>query len=92
MNAAQITECREVLTAVLEALDIPHAAMFGGIDRRRQVLEDRAMHTVVCLRSVLAAPDKYTDPEQVIRWTVEHLREQLAENPPIGYRHWAVSS
>lgn len=71
-----------LLAAVLEALDIPHPATIGDTETRDRILADRAMHTVIALRSVLDG-----DPVGV-EWNTEYLRERLAEHPPTGYRHY----
>jgi hypothetical protein len=72
----------DALKAVLEALDIPHAATVGEEAKRDEILKDRICHTVVFLRGILAGDG--TDVE----WSIAYLREQLAKNPPVGYRTW----
>lgn len=71
---------RELLAAVLEALNIPTPATVGGQDAHDRVLNDRAMHAKIALRDVLneGAP-------LGIEWTTQYLRERLAEHPPTGY-------
>jgi hypothetical protein len=71
---------RELLTAVLEALDIPHPATTGDAAVYGRIRDDRATHVVVALRSVL--DDK---PLMGIEWTTAYLREQLAKHPAAGY-------
>jgi hypothetical protein len=72
-----------LLATVLEAIDLPHPATEGDTDTYRQVLADRAMHTVIALRAVLL--DEATSD---VPWNTAYLRERLAEHPPTGYRHW----
>lgn len=74
---------RELLAAVVEALDIPHPATVGDSERYRQLLEDRAMHAVIALRGVLADGGFPLG----IEWVTGRLRARLAEHPPTGYRH-----
>ncbi|MGW4022849.1 hypothetical protein [Streptomyces sp. NPDC005009] len=71
---------RELLAAVLEALDIPHPATVGGAEAHDRVLNDRVTHVVVALRSVLD-----DDPLMSVEWTTAYLREQLAKHPATGY-------
>ncbi|WP_180685313.1 hypothetical protein [Streptomyces gossypiisoli] len=73
-------DIRDLLAAVLEALDIPHPATTGGAEVYDQVRNDRATHVVVALRSVL--DDK---PLMGVEWTTAYLREQLAKHPATGY-------
>ena len=74
---------RDALTAVLEAVDIPHAATVGDQKTRDQILVERAGHTVVMLRSILC--DEHP-PD--IPWSVAYLRARLAEHPAVGYKTW----
>ncbi|MFF3060887.1 hypothetical protein [Streptomyces sp. NPDC057909] len=76
---------RGLLTAVLEALDIPHPATVGDSEIHDRLLADRAMHAVIALRSAL--DDK---PLMDVEWTTTYLRERLAEHPPTGYRHYGT--
>ncbi|WP_409473107.1 hypothetical protein [Streptomyces sp. HC307] len=72
---------RDLLAAVLEALDIPipAPATAGGTEAHDRALNDRAMHAKIALRDVLdGAP-------LGIEWTTEYLRERLTETPPTGY-------
>lgn len=73
---------RDLLAAVLEALDIPHPATVGDTETHDRLLNDRAMHAAIALRSVL--DDK---PVMEVEWTTAYLRERLAEHPPTGYQH-----
>lgn len=70
---------RDLLTAVLEALDIPHPATIGGTEPHDRLLNERVCHARIALRSVLE------DSPIGIVWTTEYLREQLAELPPTTY-------
>ncbi|MFD9442678.1 hypothetical protein ACFWBR_35125 [Streptomyces sp. NPDC060006] len=72
-------DVRDLLAAVLEALDIPHPATVGDTETHDRLLNDRAMQAVIALRSVLE------DAPLGIAWTTEYLREQLAELPPTTY-------
>ncbi|WP_086564650.1 hypothetical protein [Streptomyces africanus] len=74
------TTVRDLLAAVLEALDIPHPATVGGEKAHDEVLNERVTHVAVALRSVL--DDK---PLMGIEWTTAYLREQLAKHPATGY-------
>lgn len=73
-------DVRDLLAAVLEALDIPHPATAGGDEVYARIRNDRATHVTVALRSVL--DDK---PLMDIEWTTAYLREQLTFHPPTGY-------
>lgn len=81
MNALP-AETRELLAAVLEAIDIPHPATVGDTEAHDKVLNDRVMHAVVALQSIL------DNPRQDIDWTLRYMRERLAEHPTDGYRAW----
>jgi hypothetical protein len=72
------------LRAVLEAIDIPHAATVGDQEKRDAILIERTGHAMVMLRSLLAE-NSSADWE----WSVEYLRERLAEHPAEGYKTWA---
>ncbi|MDF6043232.1 hypothetical protein LRD69_13955 [Streptomyces sp. JH14] len=84
-GASSTDPTRNLLTAVLEALDIPHPATIGDTETHDQILADRAMHAAIALRSVL--DDK---PQMSVEWTTTYLRERLAEHPPTGYRHYGT--
>ena len=73
---------RGLLAAVLEALDIPAPATFGDHEAHDRILNDRAMHAKIALRSILedGAP-------LGVDWTTTYLRERLGEHPPTGYQH-----
>jgi hypothetical protein len=70
----------DLLTAVLEALDIPSPATGGDVQAHDQILKDRVMDAVLALRGVLRGDDP--------GWSADYLRARLAEQPPTGYRHW----
>ena len=76
-------DVRGLLAAILEALDIPAPATIGDTAAHDRILNERAMHAKIALRSVLedAAP-------LGIEWTTTYLRERLAEHQPTGYRAW----
>ncbi|MCX4908043.1 hypothetical protein [Streptomyces sp. NBC_00878] len=75
---------RDLLAAVLEALDIPHPATIGDRETHDRILNNRVMQAKIALRSVLEDHPLGTE------WTVQYLREQLAEHPPTGYQHYAA--
>ncbi|KOG73535.1 hypothetical protein [Streptomyces sp. NPDC004658] len=80
MITAQIPEpVRVLLAAVLEAIDLPHPATFGGSEAHNRLLSDRVVHARIALRSVLDG-----DPATV-EWTASYLRERLAKHPIAGY-------
>jgi hypothetical protein len=76
-------ELLDALTAVREALDIPHAATVGDDETRAKILDQRTGHAVAMLRGIL---DR--DPVADIPWSVAYLRERLAEHPASGYKTW----
>lgn len=73
----------DALAAVLEAIDIEHAATAGGQEIRDKILVERAGHAVVMLRSILGG-GSFDVP-----WSVGYLRDRLAEHPASGYLTWA---
>lgn len=78
-DLTQPNDVRDLLAAVLEALDIPHPATIGDGEQHARVLTDRAMHARIALENVLQRGD---DPG----WSADYLRARLAEHPPTGYR------
>lgn len=72
---------RDLLTAVLEAIDLPYPATTGGSEVHNQLLTDRVMHAKTALRAVLGKDGVWMGPE----WDAAHLREQLAKHPVTGY-------
>ncbi|TDB83571.1 hypothetical protein E1264_27950 [Actinomadura sp. KC216] len=77
MNALN-EETRAVIDAVLEALAIPHAATVGHEETRAKILDERLSLTVVVLENVAMRGFD-------LAWSLECLRERLAEHPPTGY-------
>jgi hypothetical protein len=74
-------EYRNLLAAVLEALDIPAPATVGDGEVYERILLDRVMDARVALEGVLRRGD---DPG----WSADYLRARLAEKPATGYRTW----
>ncbi len=83
MSATLPGDVRDLLAAVLGAIDIPHPATVGDEPRQREVLAERAMHAAITLRAVLRL-DGTPHPAD-LGWEMAWLREQLAEHPPAGY-------
>ncbi|MFF8910190.1 hypothetical protein [Streptomyces olivaceoviridis] len=80
MITAEIPEpVRVLLTAVLEAIDLPHPATVGGMEAHDRLLYERVVHARIALRGVLDG-----DPATV-EWTASYLRERLAKHPITGY-------
>jgi hypothetical protein len=77
-------EARNLLAALLEALDIPAPATVGDTEQHDRILNDRVMHAVIALHGVL--DDEA--PSLGIEWTTTYLRARLAEHPATGYRAW----
>ncbi|MET8169312.1 hypothetical protein ABZT34_34525 [Streptomyces sp. NPDC005329] len=69
----------EFITAVAEALEIPHPATTGGQEAHDRILVERAMHAKIALRSALEGCSLG------LEWNTQYLRERLAEHPPTGY-------
>lgn len=77
---SQIPEpVRDLLAAVLEAIDVPGAATTGGAPVADRLLSTRAMHARIGLRALLDGD--VTDSA----WSAAYLRERIAEHPVIGY-------
>lgn len=74
------TDTRDLLAAVLEALDIPQPATKGDTKLHDQILIERVGHAVIALRSIVH------DPHACAGWTADYLRNRLAEIPATGYR------
>jgi hypothetical protein len=72
---------RDLLRAVLEALDIPSPATVGDGEVYDRILLDRVMDAVVALQGVLRRGDD-------AGWSADYLRARLAEKPATGYRTW----
>ena len=79
MNNHVPEPARTLLTAVLEAIAIPHPATIGDSEAHGRTLADRVMHARIALENVLQRGD---DPG----WSADYLRARLAEHPPTGYR------
>lgn len=79
-------EVRELLAAILEALDIPNGATVADQAIREGVLHDRALDVVIRLDWIVNHP--------VFAWDLAaetaRLRARLAEHPPTGYTHWSA--
>ncbi|MDX3087167.1 hypothetical protein PV620_30150 [Streptomyces sp. ME02-6978a] len=73
-------DVRDLLAAVLEAIDIPHAVNVGGEQVHDRILNDRAMHARIALHNLLDG-----GPDLGPGWNARYLRERLAENPVTGY-------
>lgn len=70
---------RELLAAVLEAVEIPYPATLGDSEAYERIRATRTTHMEIAVRSAL-------DGHPLgIEWTTEYLRERLAECPPTGY-------
>lgn len=76
-RAAQLLD---LLTAIRDALDIPHAATTGHDETRTEILTRRIRHTVVALGNVLDEGAPLGIP-----WETAYLRDRLAEHPAVGY-------
>ena len=83
MSGALPAEVRELLGVVLAAIDIPYPATLGDTARHQELLAERAMHTTITLRHVLA---REGPPRRTWPWETAYLREQLAAHPPAGYK------
>lgn len=79
-----VDDLRDLLAAVLEAIDIPHPATTGDEAVYHAALARRAMHASIALRTTLEETGVGADP----RVRAAYLRERLAEAPPDTYRHW----
>ena len=76
MNA----DVRELLAAVLEAIDLPHPATVGGAEAHDRLLNARAVHAKIALRNLLD-----DGPDLGPAWSAKYLRQRLAEHPVTGY-------
>ncbi|MEV6116610.1 hypothetical protein AB0L59_30085 [Streptomyces sp. NPDC052109] len=68
-----------LLTAVLEAIDLPYPASMGWQEAHDRILNERVMHAKLALRSVLDGNSLGLD------WDANYLREKLAQHPVQGY-------
>ncbi|MEV7976220.1 hypothetical protein [Streptomyces sp. NPDC086519] len=73
-------DVRDLLAAVLEAIDLPHPATVGGSEAHDRLLNARVVHARVALRNLLD-----DGPDLGPAWTAKYLRERLAEHPIAGY-------
>jgi hypothetical protein len=74
---------RDLLAAVLEAINIPHPATYGGQDAHDRLLNDRVMYARLALRSTL--DDAELSPAMGPAWDARYLRDRLAQHPVTGY-------
>lgn len=73
---------RDLLAAVLEAIDLPHPATTGGSEAHDRLMAARVVHARIALRTVLLDDDVINLGPA---WTAQYLRERLAEHPVTGY-------
>ncbi|MFJ4692828.1 hypothetical protein [Streptomyces sp. NPDC088766] len=73
-------DVRDLLAAVLEAIDLPHPATIGGAEAHDRLLNTRVVHARIALRNLLD-----DGPALGPAWTASYLRERLAEHPIAGY-------
>jgi hypothetical protein len=71
---------RDLLAAVLEAIDLPHPATTGGSEVHDRLLATRVVHARIALRNLFD-----DGPDLGPAWTAKYLRERLAEHPVAGY-------
>jgi len=79
MSATLPGDIRDMLAAVLAAIDIPLPATVGDHDCYREVLEDRVGWARVALNRVVAGD------ASDLTWEAAFLRAKLAEHSPAGY-------
>jgi hypothetical protein len=84
MTGALPAKIRELLGAVLAAIDIPYPATLGDATRHRELLAERVMHATITLRHVLAREGTRFPAD--LPWETAYLREQLTAHPPAGYK------
>ncbi|MEU5769818.1 hypothetical protein ABZ782_28275 [Streptomyces asoensis] len=80
MTAPLPDDVRDLLAAVLEAIDLPHPATTGGSEVHDRLLATRTVHARIALRALLDP-----GPDLGPAWTAKYLRERLAEHPVTGY-------
>lgn len=84
MTNADIPEpVRQLLAAVLEAIDIPHPATYGHQSAHDRLLNDRVMYARLALRSTLG--DAELGAVMGPAWDARYLRDRLAQHPVTGY-------
>ncbi|GAA3036957.1 hypothetical protein [Streptomyces glomeratus] len=76
-------DVRDLLAAVLEAIDLPHPATTGGAEVHDRLLSARVVYARLALRSALGDTD--LGPDMGPAWNARYLRERLAEHPVTGY-------
>ncbi|MGW1595275.1 hypothetical protein [Streptomyces sp. NPDC002343] len=72
---------RDLLTAVLEAIDLPHPATVAGVEVHDRLLAARVMWARIALRSALG----FNGPVMSLAWDAQFLRARLATHPITGY-------
>ncbi|OQR64760.1 hypothetical protein B6E66_07320 [Streptomyces maremycinicus] len=80
MTASLPDDVRDLLAAVLEAIDLPHPATTGGSEVHDRLLATRVVHARIALRNLLD-----NGPDLGPAWTAKYLRERLTEHPVAGY-------
>lgn len=84
MKSSEIPEpVRDLLAAVLEAIDLPHPATFSGSEVHDRLLAERVVYARLALRSALG--DDALGPDMGPAWDAKFLRERLAKHPITGY-------
>ncbi|MGW6009687.1 hypothetical protein [Streptomyces sp. NPDC055210] len=73
---------RDLLTAVLDAIDLPYPATIGFTKVHDELLAARVVHARLAVRSVLK---NGADGDLGPAWNANYLRERLAEHPVTGY-------
>jgi hypothetical protein len=82
MSTANLPEpVRDLLAAVLEAIDLPHPATTGGAEVHDRLLATRVMWARIALRCALGLDG----PVMSLEWDAQYLRQRLAEHPVTGY-------
>lgn len=74
-------QARAIVEAVLEAIDIPHAATTGHAETRQAILTERIRHLKVSMKSLI-------QHDRVGGWLdgeLADLSERLAKHPVDGY-------
>ena len=79
MTGALPAEVRELMGAVLAAIDIPYPATLGDATLHRELLAERVMHATITLRHVLAREGTRFPAD--LPWETAYLREQLTAHP-----------
>jgi hypothetical protein len=81
-STAETRDLRDLLVAVLEAIDLPHPATIGGSEVHDRLLATRVVHARIALRTVLLDDDVIN---LGTAWNAKYLRERLTEHPVAGY-------